>query len=335
MHTGLEGGHPDRRGHIMARRNYGPRAPKPYAFVEIAPLSPEDRQHPHGHERYHPGTVNGRLEATLIVATPLHVSSGRMRMRKGQDPPLVKELTRVNSQPCVPASTLKGVVRSVAEAITRSCVRIGRARSHQLPEGAAACQDKSNLCLACRMFGALGFEGHVRFGDAILGEDSKGVGIARMPALYRPRTRAPRYYTNGKVKGRKFYKHGRPVTQANTPVEVLVPESQLELTIRFESLTPGEVGVLLTALGVGEQQLVLKLGGGKPACYGSVLVSLNTLQVWEEARDLYASYDVERVDSSPSEYAEEARDLLLSDQFQRLVEIWTYDMSRKCPEGNY
>jgi hypothetical protein len=317
----------------MARRRYGPQAPKPYAFVEIAPLSPEDRRHPKGHERYHPDTVSGRLEATLIVATPLHVSSGRMRMREGQDPPLVKELTRVNGRPCIPASTLKGVVRSVVEAITRSCVRITRARSVQLPRGAEECRDKENLCLACRMFGALGFEGHVRLGDAVLREGS--VGIARMPALYAPRKRTRAYYAGSEVKGRKFYKHGRPVTQANTPVEILTPESQLELPIRFENLTPGEVGVLLTALGLGQQQLVLKLGGGKPACYGSALVSLDDLQVWDDARDLYTGYDVRRVGKNPGDYMEEANGLLLPEQLQRLAEIWAYDVSRECPEGNY
>jgi len=317
----------------MAPRDYGPRAPKPYAFVEIAPLSRDDRQFPKGHERYHPGTASGRLEATLVVATPLHVSSGRMRMRKGQQPPLVKELTRVNGQPCVPASTLKGVVRSVVEAITRSCVRITRARSNQLPRGAAECRDKGNLCLACRMFGALGFEGHVRFGDAVLREGS--VGVTRMPALYAPRKRTRAYYAGNEVKGRKFYKHGQPVTKANTPVEVLTPESQLGVTIRFENLTPGEVGVLLTALGLGEQQLVLKFGGGKPACYGSAVVSLNDLQVWENAQDLYTGYEVERVDQSLGEYVKEASDLLLSGQLQRLAEIWEYDMDRECPEGNY
>jgi len=318
---------------MMAQYDYGPRAPKPYDFVEIEPLSPDDRQSPKGHERYHPDTVSGRLEAMLIVATPLHVSSGRIRMRKGQQPPLVKELTRVNGQPCVPASTLKGVVRSVVEAITRSCVRITRARSNQLPRGAAECRDKSNLCLACRMFGALGFEGHVRFGDAVLREGS--LGIARMPALYAPRKRTRAYYDGSEVKGRKFYKHGQPVTQANTPVEVLTPESQLGVTIRFENLKPGEVGVLLAALGLGERQLVLKFGGGKPACYGSAIISLNDLQVWANAQDLYADYDVKRVDQSPDEYVREAGSLLLSSQLQRVAEIWEYDMGRECPEGNY
>jgi hypothetical protein len=185
------------------------------------------------------------------------------------------------------------------------------------------------------MFGALGFEGHVRFGDAVLHEGDGGIGITRMPSLYRPRRRAPRYYTSGKVKGRKFYKHGQPVIRANTPVEVIAPQSQLSFTVRFENLTEGEVGVLFTALGQGEHEFLLKFGGGKPVCYGSGLVSLNDLQVWENDRDLYASYDVERGNRIPDDYVEEASGLLLPEQLQRLAEIWEYNRSRECPERNY
>jgi len=256
-------------------------------------------------------------------------------MRRGQDPLLVKELTRVNGQPCVPASTLKGVVRSIVETITHSCVRVTRVSTAQLSRGAAACRDKDNLCLACRMFGAMGFEGHVRFSDAVLHKDKGSLSIARMPALYAPRGRTKAYFAGHEIKGRKFYKHGRTVTQANTPVEVLLPESQLSFTIRFENLIPGELGVLLTALGMGETELVLKLGGGKPACYGSALASLNDLEVWENTRVLYAGYDIKRIAQSPGDYLKRADDLILSDQLQRLAEIWTYDMGRQCPEGNY
>lgn len=317
----------------MTPRDYGPPAPKPYDFVEIESLERGDRQHPIGHERYQPGTVSGRLEGTLIVATPLHVSSGRFHMRRGKEPPLVKELTRVNGQPCVPASTLKGVVRSVVEAITRSCVRISRVRTNQLPGGTAACRDKESLCLACRMFGALGFEGHVRFDDAVLREGN--LGIARMPALYAPRSRTRVYFAGSEVKGRKFYKHGKPVTQADTPVEVLAPESELGFTVRFENLAPGEVGVLLTGLGLGEPPLVLKLGGGKPACYGSAIVRLDDLQVWSGVQALYASYDTTLAGSNISHYLQVSQTLVLEDRLQKLAELWRYDMKRECPQDAY
>jgi hypothetical protein len=333
LHPGLESGHPAGRRWVMSPRDYEPPAPKPYGFVEIESLERKDRQHPAGHERYQPGTVSGRLEATLIVATPLHVSSGRFKMGRGKEPPLVKELTRVNDQPCVPASTLKGVVRSVVEAITRSCVRISRVRTDQLPVGVAACRDKENLCLACRMFGAMGFEGHVRFDDAVLHEGN--LGVARMPALYAPRSRTRVYFVGNEVKGRKFYKHGQPVTEADTPVEVLMPESQLGFIVRFENLAPGEVGVLLTALGLGQVELVLKLGGGKPACYGSAIVRLDDLQVWDSARALYTEYEVERTAAEVTEYVQAAQSLLVQDQLQSLAQIWHYDVQRECPAGNY
>ncbi|HUX76064.1 MAG TPA: RAMP superfamily CRISPR-associated protein [Anaerolineae bacterium] len=327
----------------MGRRDYGPRVPKPYDFVDIEPLGPDDRQHPAGHERYHPGTVSGRLEATLIVATPLHVSSGRVKMRKGKQPPLVREMTRVNGQLCVPASTLKGVVRSVVEAITRSCLRITDAHMRRgkwkrydvrYPEGTRGCSDPKRLCIACRMFGALGFEGHIRFDDAVLRAGS--LAIASMPALWEPAKKGAGPYLKGRYPtGRKFYKHGQSITHADTPVEVIVPESQLLFSVQFDSLTPGEVGVLLTALGLGEPQLVLKLGGGKPVCYGSAIVRQDDLKVWNDAQDLYADYDVKRIVRSTDEYLEEASNLLLSDQLQQLAEIWAYDMGRRCPEGNY
>jgi hypothetical protein len=327
----------------MAPRDYGPRAPKPYDFVEMEPLSPDDRQPPKGHERYHPDTVTGCLEATLIVATPLHVSSGRFKMRRGKEPPLVRELTRVNRQPCVPASTLKGVVRSVVEAITRSCLRItdvhkrrGKWQKYQVeyPAGTEGCTDPNNLCLACRMFGALGFEGHVRFDDAVLRDGF--LAIARMPSLWEPAKKGAGPYLKGKhPTGRKFYQHGQTITQSKIPVEVLLPESRLSFTVRFENLTPGELGVLLTALGLGATELMLKLGGGKPVCYGSAIVRPDSLYVWENSQALYADYDIKRVARSPDEYLKEAVNLILPNQLERLAEIWTYDISQYCPEGNY
>lgn len=327
----------------MGRRNYGPRAPRPYEFVEIEPLSPNDRKSPQGHERYQPDTVSGRLDATLIVATPLHVSSGRVRMRRGKQPSLVREMTRVNKKLCIPASTLKGVVRSVVEAITRSCLRItdahkkrGKWKRYRVkyPNETKGCSDPKHLCLACRMFGALGFEGHIRFDDAIL--DTGSLAIVRMPSLWEPAKKGAGPYLKGKFPaGRKFYYHGQTVTKADTPVEVLTPESRLTLSIRFENLLPGELGVLLTAMGLGETELILKLGGGKPACYGSALISLNDLQVWENARALYADYDIKRVAQPPDRYLKEAVGLILPDQLKDLADIWAYDMSRRCPEGNY
>ena len=114
-----------------------------------------------------------------------------------------------------------------------------------------------------------------------------------------------------------------------------MPKSQLRFAIRFENLTPGELGVLLTALGLSKPGLILKLGGGKPTCYGSAIIHLDSLQVWDNVLALYTAYEAQYVSRSPSEYLAAASDLLLLNSFEQLAEIWTYDTKRPCPEGNY
>jgi hypothetical protein len=322
----------------MDRRRGGPPpAPKPFGFVEIAPLERGDRQHPAGHDRYLDDHFNGVIEAVLIVATPVHVGSGGLRMTGNPRVPLVRSLTRVRGRPAIPASTLKGLVRSTVEAISRSCVRITRARRNQLPQGAAPCRDKENLCVACRMFGSLGYQGLVRFSDAVLDEGQKPM-VARMPSLFAPRSRTGVYYgSSNQVKGRKVYQHGRTVTNANTPVEVLRPESTLAFQVQFDNLTKAQVGLLLTGMGLGEPELILKVGGGKPACYGSVMVQLRSLQVWGDVERLYSAYDVTPDAVELSEFLAAAKNevLILPDQLRRLAELLAYDSDRECPSGVY
>jgi hypothetical protein len=319
------------------RRDGPPPAPKPFGFVKISPLERKDREHPAGHDRYQKERSSGAIEATLVVATPLHVGSGGLQMTNNDQVPLVRAITRVQDRPAIPASTLKGLIRSTVEAISRSCVRITRARRNQLPQGATPCRNKENLCVACRMFGALGYQGLVRFSDAILSE-GQSVAVARMPSLFSPRSRTGVYYGgNNEVKGRKIYHHGRTVTDANTPVEVLRPESTLPFQVQFDNLSDAEIGLLLMGMGLGEPELILKVGGGKPACYGSVMVRLESFQVWGNAKQLYDSYDVEADQAEPAAFLKvaEKEGLILPDQLKRLTELLAYDLDRECPSGNY
>jgi len=318
----------------VRHRFEGPQEPKPYTFVEISPLEQADRKSPAGHDRYLPDRVSGHLDATLIVVTPLHVSSGTVRMTNSHTYPLVRSVTRRGGRPIVPASTLKGMTRSVVEAITHSCVRVTRARPDNLPEGAAACRNKKQLCLACRMFGAMGYEGQIRFTDAVLGDEYQ-LAVARMPSLFAPRSRTRAYFDGDQVRGRKFYRHGQTVTDANTPVENFRPESMFEFSVHFDNLSPGEVGVLLTALGLGSEKWLLKVGGGKPPCYGSVVVQKRALQVWREPGELYASYQTSPTPAVMPEYLNAAKSLLepaAVKEFARAMEIRP---ERNCPRDNY
>jgi len=317
-----------------------PPLPKPYVFVPITPLERRDRQHPRGHERYHPGTLAGTINGKLLVQTPLHVWSGEITMTGRRDTPLVKSHLRANGRPAVPGSTFKGVVRSIAEAFTHSCVRVTRARPNQLPQGAVACRSREQLCLACRIFGAMDFQGHVRFSDAVLAKGTELV-IVGMPSLFAPRNRERVYYKdNDQVVGRKFYQHGKPV-QGNTPVEACPVGAALEFGLHFENLSPAELGVLLIALGQGDgvqsPRLWPKLGAGKPVCYGTVAVAIAELRVEEAGAAMYASYDppAPQPATTWSTYLQAARELVIPERLQSLAQILQWPSNRDCPDRNY
>jgi CRISPR/Cas system CSM-associated protein Csm3 (group 7 of RAMP superfamily) len=320
---------------MMVRRNYQPTAPKPYGFVRIDPLGDKDRTHPAGHDSYKEGTVSGTLWAEIEVVTPVHVASGTLEMQNDPEAPLYKAQVRSGGRPVIPGSSLKGVVRSVVEAISPSCVRITRARPNQLPRNAVGCRRERQLCVACRMFGSLGYQGQVRFTDAVLRQEHQ-TALTWMPSLYAPRTReGGAYLERGQVKGRKFYRHGRPA-QGNVPVEVCPPRSVLDFRLHFDNLAPAELGLLLTALGLGNPPLTLKLGGGKPVCYGSIRVRLSGLEVFDDVAAAYADYDTATAASAnPAPYLSAAQELIRTERLQELADLLRVETDRECPEGNY
>jgi len=319
----------------MARRDYQPTAPKPYGFVRIDPLRDEDRRHPAGHDSYKEGTVSGTLRGEIYILSPVHVASGTLETQKVPEDPLYKAHVRSGGQAVIPGSTLKGVVRSVVEAISPSCVRITRARTNKLSRNAAGCRDKKKLCVACRMFGSLGYQGQVRFTDAVL-RQGQGTQLVRTPSLYMPRTREGGVYLErGQVKGRKFYRHGQPAL-GNVPVEVCPADSKLDFALHFDNLAPAELGLLLTALGLGEPSLALKLGGGKPTCYGSVQVRMSGLEVFEDVTAAYVDYNTaEAASADPAPYLAATGELIRAERLQELAGLLRVDVNRECPAGNY
>jgi hypothetical protein len=314
-------------------RRYGPAAPKPYGFVSVEPLKDQDRTYPAGHAEYVAGTVSGTLWGQLRARTPLHVASGTLKTTNNPKVPLIKAHARSGGRPVVPGSSLKGAVRSIAEAISPSSLRITRARRNQLPRATSGCRNEKELCVSCRMFGSLGYQGQVRFSDAVLQAGTR-TGWVEIPALYAPRTRASLYFERGQIKGRKFYRHGRPAA-GNTPVEACPPGSLLDFTARFENLWPAELGLLLVALGQGEPKLYPKLGGGKPACYGSLEVQVTELEIFERMEAAYADYDAAAATQDWEPYLEAAGSLVLEKQLAELADVLKWDADRSCPEGNY
>lgn len=305
------------RGEVRMRPQQ-PLPPKPFAWVDFPKDKPE-RSKPQGHDCWR-GNYTGALDCTLRLLTPLHVGSGLFRLASGQ---VVKEAVRQGEALIIPGSSLKGVFRSIAEAISRSCVSKTKQR---LPSAALKeCTDPANLCVCCRLFGGLGYLGRVRFTDATLSVNADPE-IHNVPTLWRPR-RAQQ--------GRKFYKHGQPAT-GNEPFEVLPKGTQFNFRVDVESLTKDEMCLLLTAMGIiGD--LKPKLGGGKPRCLGSAEVTLQRARFWSP---LDAALKYERSECTLNadrlrERVEGSTNLIQRDALNKLQGILKHPQEAKCPPELY
>lgn len=317
-----------------------------YSFVPFPKQRARDLEPARHDVAFAQGRVSGEIRAVLFALTPIHIGSGRERLRSDSDPPIVKGAMRswVRNPPSqdqsaragvnrliIPGMSIKGAVRSVFEAITGSCVCISKAND---VDRACMSRDRQrDLCPACRVFGAMGYQGNLHFSDAIPARDKETgkaqvtVRVAALPHMWPPVAASKRY---NPIQGRKFYRHGRLRT-GPVPVEVAEKGSRFDVRIGFEELTEPELGCLLLALGARRpstgSRVIFKLGGMKCVCCGSaqfieIGARLWSRQDWltfDRPGQAMARQDYER-------YLTEA-DKLLSDggaQFERLAEIMDF-----------
>jgi hypothetical protein len=320
--------------------------PKTSTHVPLAP-GPVERRDPllrHGHDRFTPGLLAGRLVGQLVARTPVHVGTGtvertaRLAPALAAETPLVWPLTRAAGIPVVPGPTLKGAVRSLVEAIAPACLGM-RQRAPALPPALHALETcrrypgrPAELCVACRLFGALGYQGRVHFADAPLQEGVTTLAMARpLHGALPARAAVPR--------GRKLYRHGQPA-QGSIPLEACAPGAVFPMRLDFSNLLPAELGLLLVALGQGEPPLALKLGGYKPSCFGSVQVEQLYLALDEpDTRYLtYTPVDAEPPPSvfDPAPYLQSLAEsgLLLTDRLRQVAEVLSYPGYGDCAAGS-
>ncbi len=316
------------------RRPQEPPLPKPYEFVPL----PEGRiltKPPAGHHRYQRGNLSGNLSAQIIARSPVHIGSGLLEQVRDRDYPLIKGHFRTDGEIAIPATSLKGCIRSLAEAITRSAVQVTRSRDLPREYQPSRRPERDGVDVVQNIFGTLGYQGLVRFADARLVE-GRTITVPT-PQLFRPRSESVDTYFDGRrPRGRKFYMHGA-LAKGNLPLEACDIGSRFALRLEFENLSRGELGLLLTALGLGATKWWPKIGGGKPACLGTIEVVEPTLTGY----DLQTSYSDFDAAPQPMELApllESARDekLILSEQVGRLAQVlhWPRE-DRACPDRNY
>jgi len=306
-----------------------PPLPKPYTFVPL-PRQAAYRM-PVGHQQYL--ELSGTLHATMVARSPVHVASGLLEQTNDRNYPLVKAHFRTRGRLAIPATSLKGCIRSIVEAISPSAVAITRVRP--LPREIEPSRSPERLDVAQRIFGALGYQGQVRFSDAT--HEAGEVEIVPTPQLFRPRADSvSTYFVGNRPKGRKFYMHGK-LAGGDLPLEACGVGSQFRFRMDFENLTAGELGLLLIALGLGEPRLWPKLGGGKPACLGTVEVVEKQL----ERLDTYAAltdFDApsEALELTPLLAAARREGLVLDEQLRQLAEALRWPREdRECPDRNY
>ncbi len=318
---------------------------KPYDFVPIAPMV---KRQTVGHEQVRgEGYNTGHLTYQIQTLSYLFVAGGSYMLADNVPPheAVVRDFYRIQGKPAIPGSTLKGVVRTVVETISPSCLTVTRLNPNQIPHRPKSPKDRcqpEQACPACSMFGRLNRMSKVTFTDAKLARGK--LQHYRLPALFSPRERVARhiYQAGGKVSGRKFYYHGKPrEDERQPPVEALPPKSLLRGEIHFENLTDAELGLLILALGL-DTSFTLKLGGGKPVCLGSIQVQPGELALVTAADFLHAepvsaplsgeAMVKVMADKLRAAYRQK---LILNDQLTKLREIWRYPNDRNCPSGMY
>jgi CRISPR/Cas system CSM-associated protein Csm3 (group 7 of RAMP superfamily) len=330
------------------------RAPKPYDFVPFAQRV--QRAAVIGHERLDlEGHYTGRLTFFLRTLTPVFVGTGSYALGEEAGFPreeVVRPFYRVDGVPTIPGSSLKGVARSVAEAVSPSCVTVSRVNLSKLPQGTQLVQGRhggcapTNACPACSIFGRMSRLSKAQFGDApLVGAGEGQTRLFRLAPLFSPKAfRKPPVYLDerGKFKGRKFYYHSRPAQdERQPPVEVIPPGHEFQGQVDFENLTAAELGLLFFALGV-DGTLTLKLGGGKPLGLGSLrtvkpeLALLGT-EHYTQAEPQETVYSGEGLGKFIGQAIDAALadEILLREQALALAEILTFTQERQAPEGVY
>ena len=281
---------------MISRSQADELAPKPYELVSFPRQKPTLR-HPAGHDQYRSDCYHGTLSLTLNVKTAVHVSTGIVVL--GTDVkskvPLIKTMTQGAQQRLtIAGSSLKGVVRSIYEAITNSTLAVVTGKYNQdMPRERLPCRDKTRLCPASMVFGALDWQGLVQFSDAVCQRSEFATGFMMSPYSPQPKKHAE-YFHNGQAAGRKFYYHAVKALdggEQGIPVQQAGSEYTFTTQVRFMNLTEAELGTLLIALGQDEKAgFALKVGGGKPRGMGTMTVTVSSIESFQTVRDRYRAY---------------------------------------------
>lgn len=279
----------------------------PYDFVRIDWSMPPARRKPIWHYQLVNGDkplYSGSLDLDIYAETPLFIADPRGVPANSREPAL--SICNAQGDYIIPGSSLKGMLRSVVEALGNGCLTLfDKTYEHnsvdytrKVDRPFQHCTNNTDLCIACRTFGML----NQREGDGSVFLGKVNIGDARAYAdkiyeyddiytavLVEPKPHHASFYLDesaNHIAGRKFYFHHssdkKPLTDrerrffggrpANRYILPLDRDTGFYCRIDFTALEADEFGALLQAI-LLEDTMRHKIGYGKPLGLGSVELS--------------------------------------------------------------
>ncbi|MBI4859005.1 MAG: hypothetical protein HY815_01840 [Candidatus Riflebacteria bacterium] len=197
------------------------------------------------------GGLDGQLELRLVTVTPLHIGTGLTGLEGGR---AIMLTARCHETPVIPGTALKGALRMVAEALSRSC-----------PD------QRCRACYPCLLFGSLGYRGKVTIHPGIPEATPAPRPLGFMLPLRS--SRGP-----SRVDDRvRFYNHrkAQPDPKGVELVETLAAGTVFRAQIHYLNLPPAALGFLLLVTGaVPGFGFLHKIGGAKGMGLGSMKVEI-------------------------------------------------------------
>jgi CRISPR/Cas system CSM-associated protein Csm3 (group 7 of RAMP superfamily) len=282
----------------------------PYDFVPLEEQPVRLEQQQHRLQSYMSGFC-GHITFTLEVLTPLCILH-----ESGTGQNLYRFAHRAGT-PIIPATALKGALRSVHEVVTNSSMgmlapRLLEKFADAIPAGYLPGQSGTHLTPSEALFGmvggqngeSVGYAGRLLLSDSVVPPEA----LVRQ-SLARPRGGQPKpdhrsfyFFTppgsrQRRILGRKFYYHQDPQRAMDFYREERSRATEVRQTeviragtriaggeLRFVNLHEDELAALVYTL-VLEDHLAHKLGYGKPLGLGSVRIRLSRLEVEPPASD--------------------------------------------------
>ncbi len=313
--------------------------PKPFFWIPLK--YSQSRDIPVSHESFR--GLNGYLDLEVKVQSEyLYIGSGSILLNERNQS--YYAFAKRSGKLIIPATSMKGPVRSIAEAISGSCVSqiARRERIRGLGESCKIKKDQeasAKLCPTCGLFGTTGYMGRVHFVDAVPVGNLKP-RIIKVSDLWPPRVAIARKFYQAKA----FVPQNNEAERNHRFLEVVPKDSVFATRMFFENTSPGEMGLLIRALGIGFSEdapdnpkylVPVKIGGAKPRCLGAVrFVVKGIRQLQSSKEDFFGTIiDGEKAYSIIKEWLMDGS--LLDEEAWLRFREGAKPMSEPCPKELY